>query len=227
MGWQFKANSHADLAGIEGSPRTRSEKIAAEQWQVIRLVQGLSRANRLQFPLDIMHTSESVPDFRLSVAGRLIGVETTRLAVADVEHARSLQSDGFNRTLSISSLYREGAQRRSRQRVIEEGFLTQIEDFGVSPEEHDRIWSRTLGETLIKKTAALARANFDHGHEDWLVLWDKVGTPDWQLEGRLETVRQTLQGYWVPSWFSRVFLQGQYFPWQVMFSKDELVYLGP
>ncbi len=227
MNWEFRANSLAELAAIEHSVlKSKREATVVEQWQLTQLLKALGRAELLNFPVHARHTPECVPDFQLSLAGMPIGVEATRIAVADVEHARALQQNGFNQTLSISSLYQKQAKPRSRSQVLQEAFVYPAEYVGISVADHERIWMEEAEKSLSTKTAALQSANFVHGSEDWLVLWDRIGTTDWQFQKRKAAVEELLQKYWHQCWFSRVFLQDEYFRWQLMFTKTQSILLG-
>ena len=109
MNWQFTARSSAELAKIGKALFNASKQnVLDEQVQMTRLLESLARTEILTYPVSINHTGiNSVPDFQLESGPHRIAVEITKVAVPDVEHARSLQHKGLNRTLAISSLYRK------------------------------------------------------------------------------------------------------------------------
>jgi hypothetical protein len=80
-------------------------------------------------------------------------------------------------------------------------------------------------ECLDAKTSVVTRNDFFHGDEDWLVIVDPVGTIVEETQGRQDTFSELLAGYWKPGWFSRVFLQDNYFRWQMMFTPHDSVLL--
>ncbi len=223
MNWEFMANTAAEMARVRQSlPDRAPPKIAYELLQMANLLEGLASAAMLDFPMSVAHQGETaVPDFRLDSNGCSIGVEVAMVAVGDVEHARALQQKNSLGTLSISSLYRKRTRPRRKAEVIAEGFLTPAEVFPVSVDEHDRIWAESVKCELEDKTAILAGADFNHGNNDWLVLWDRVGTSDWKVDQRRNTMIQLLVGYWNPGWFSHVFLQDTYFNWLMVFTAQQ------
>ena len=180
---------------------------------------GAFATTLVEFPVRVAHTSDDVPDFQLEFGGRAIAVEATKIAVPDVEHARSLQHRGINRTLGISSLLRRKPDRRSKSEVINEGFLIPQMVFPVSLQEHREIWLKEAIARLEDKTKVLMSDRFRHGQEDWLLLWDRIGTAEWEVSERVETMIDLLMSRWRPGWYSRVILQAQHFEWQVLFSK--------
>ena len=187
-----------------------------------RLIESLARTIVLRYPVSVRHTGiNAVPDFQLATGARRIAVEITKVAVPDVEHARALQRKGMNRTLAISSLYRKEKKPRRKQQVIAEGFATPAFVFPVSLAEHDQIWIQEAEASLTAKSAVIARSDFLRGDENWLLLWDHIGTADWELKTRQSTFANLLASYWREGWFSRVFLQDHDFFWQAMFTPTE------
>ena len=83
-----------------------------------------------------------------------------------------------------------------------------------------KIWLEKVSTELVDKSAVLARTTFRHGDEDWLVLWDRFGTAEWEVEQRASALTGVLAPEWRANWFSRVFLQDEYFSWQLMFTSS-------
>ena len=202
-----------------------AKRVAIERVQMTRLLQSLARTSILQYPVFVKHTTDEVPDFRLSVGECRVGVELTKIGFQDVEHGRALQERGLRRTLSVSSLYprREGPRRRAD--VVAEGFGLPAMVFPQSIEEEERAWMMQAKGSLEAKTAVVARKDFAHGDEDWLVLGDAVGVDRSGFEGRRSGLGQLLASFWRPGWFSRVFVQDSYFRWQAMFTPGDWVLL--
>jgi hypothetical protein len=223
MNWQFTARSPAELAKIGKALFNASKQnVLDEQVQMTRLLESLARTEILHYPIRVCHTGiNSVPDFQLESGGRRIGVEITKVAVPDVEHARALQNKGLNSTLGISSLYRKENKPRRKEKIIAEGFGIPTFVFPVSLDEHDTIWIEAAEASLTTKSAVIARPDFQRGDENWLVLWDRIATADWELGARQATFAGLLCIYWKPGWFSHVFLQDCDFFWQAMFTPSE------
>jgi hypothetical protein len=221
--WEFTANTSGELAKVRKSlPERAKATVAGELFQMSRLLESLARTSLIEYPFKARHTGEkSVPDFQLNSGAHRIAVEITKIAVSDVEHARALQQKGLNRTLAISSLYRKASRPRRKEEVIAEGFGTPTFVFPVSLDEHDRIWLETAESSLTAKSDAIARPDFQRGEENWLLLWDRIGTADWELDKRKSALKILLARHWKPGWFSRVFLQEDYFLWQLMFTPSE------
>ncbi|MHB9010320.1 MAG: hypothetical protein ACYDC1_25720, partial [Limisphaerales bacterium] len=174
-----------------------------------------------ELPVRVAHTPDDVPDFQLELGGRSIAIEATKVAVPDVEHARSLQNRGFNRILGISGLLRRKPDRRSKSEVINEGFSIPQMVFPVSLQEHREIWLKEATASLQVKTQVLGSDRFRHGQEDWLLLWDRIGTAEWEVPERAKTMIDLLKSRWRPDWYSRVILQAQHFEWQLLFTEAE------
>ena len=124
----------------------------------------------------------------------------------------------INPTLMVSPFLRQNDPRMPRDEVLETGFLVPALGVGgPSLQEEHQIWIQKVSSEVQDKSAKLTAGGFCHGDEDWLVLWDRLGTADWQLSSRAEAVSKSLAPLWKPGWFSRVFIQDEHFDWQLMF----------
>jgi hypothetical protein len=186
-----------------------------------RLLQSLALTSVLQYPLRVKHTTERVPDFQLVGANCRIAVELTRIKFQDVDHGRALQQRGEGGTLVVSNLYPRKDGPRKKRDVIEEGFNTPSMVFPSSRNEDERIWLTQVRESLDTKTRAAGRKDFAHGDEDWLVLQDPVGMDRLEILNLRDSFSQMLAAFWKPGWFSRVFLQDNFFRWQVVFTAHQ------
>lgn len=188
---------------------------------MVHLLKALAGTSILLYPVRVRHTSDKVPDFQLAVGARRIGVELTRIGFQDVEHGRALQARGLKGTLRVSDLYPNGDGPRGKQAVTRDGFGAKQFVFPRSPEEEDRIWVERARASLDAKTAVLMGNDFAHGDEDWLVLVDSVGEVPEDAEGRRAMFSRLLAAFWERGWFSRVFLQDNFYRWQMMFTAHE------
>lgn len=120
MDWNCNANTPDDLTSIGNSLfRGPKQKHLDEQVQMTRLLETLSKTSIPQYPFRIRYSGESgAPDFHIESGGRHIGVELSKVAVQNVEHARSLQRKEVKSTLSISSLYRKQPKPRTKETLI-------------------------------------------------------------------------------------------------------------
>ena len=221
MDCEFVAGTREELlAGIRPvlCASKLSKTVANERVQMMHLLKALAFTPVLQYPITVRHTSNKVPDFQLLMEARRVGVELTRVGFQDLEHGRALQAQGLKRTLSASELLPRGAGRRSKTEVIRDGFGVEPFVFPLSAEEEGRVWAEGARLSVEKKTAVLGRKDFAHGDEDWLVVVDTAGEVPEQVQGRLDSFAQVLTGFWQSGWFSRVFLQDNFYRWQAMFT---------
>jgi hypothetical protein len=226
MNWNFTANSPDELANIGHKLLNAAKQtFLDEQWQMSQLLKAMSSASIFEFPVRVRHTGvRGVPDFQIESGGHRIAIELAKITTQDVEHARGLQRKGLKRTLGISSLYLKKSKPRTVDEIIKEGFSYQPFRFGVSPEGLNEIWIKEVTTQLDKKTAVLRGKQFEHGHEDWLVLWDQIGTDEYEIKSRIEVVKKLLASRWKLGWYSRVFIQqiGSY-PFLAIFSETGII----
>jgi len=224
MKWDFTAGSPEQLAKVGRKLFTATkQKFLDEQLQMTRFLEAMSLSSMLEFPVQVRHTGENaVPDFQIESGERRIAIELAKITVQDMEHALGLQRNGVKRTVHISSLYRQKSEPRTKDEVIKEGFSIPTWTFGVSPKELNEIWIKEVATQLDKKTAVLQGNQFERGDENWLVLWDRIETGEFEIKSRIEAVKSLLASRWKSDWYSRVFIQQiEILPFLAIFSEDE------
>lgn len=123
----------------------------------------------------------------------------------------------INGTL-MDGAFMHDASRMSRAEIIDAGFYIPAMPIPPTTEERDAFWIKRFCAELRDKSGILSGGQFARGDEDWLLLWDRLGTPEWRLHQRAQDVSSVLQSSWAPSWFSRVFIQDDGFRWLLMFT---------
>jgi len=224
MNWDFEARTPEELSnGIKPAllnGKVRSKTLANEKIQMVHLLRGLAATSILQYPVCVRHTSDKIPDFQLMVGGRCIGAELTKIKFQDVEHGRALQVCGIRGTLSVSSLSPSVDGPRKKPEIIQDGFGMPAMIFPISADEEERIWMEQARRSLEAKTGRMLSEDFVHGEEDWLVLVDTVGEVPEESLARGVALSRLLAEFWKSGWFSRVFLQDNFYRWQMMFTHD-------
>ncbi len=227
----FVARTPEELVQFDRCVNDPSEpKHREEILQMVKLIRFLSGLPLMEFPFSVCHTGkEATPDFQLTFGSRRVSAELTKLTSQDLEHARALQrrdvhlplGTGFNKTLISSNLEVTGEEPRNRGQISAEGFCGGQFAFPESPGARGRAWGTAVHERLIQKTQILESKHFVKGDEQWLVLWERLGFHDDEVDQRIEHLKSLLEPFWSSSWFSRVFLQAEHFGWLVMFTEQE------
>ncbi|MBK8000420.1 MAG: hypothetical protein IPK15_17295 [Verrucomicrobia bacterium] len=125
----------------------------------------------------------------------------------------------LNPTLMVSPFIQEDDTAMSRNEVMNAAFvLPALGIGGPTVEEERQVWVQRVCSEVEDKGGKLMAGKFAHADEYWLVLWDRMGTPEWELPSRVRAVSQRLASCWKPGWFSRVFIHDEHFEWQVMFT---------
>jgi hypothetical protein len=133
----------------------------------------------------------------------------------------------INPTLMVSPFIRQADPRMTRTEVLEAGFISDsMEPNWTTVPEERQIWiEKVLSEVEDKSQRLASGGDFRHGDQDWLLLWDRLSTPDWDLSARADALSQQLALRWKPGWFSLLFVQDEYFRWQLMFTASGIVAL--
>lgn len=206
--------------------RKSREELVQMQW----LIKFLTPLSLMEFPFTVCHTgSVATPDFQLTFGSRRVAAELTKLTSQDLEHGRALQrrdvhrppGTGFNKTLNSTNLEVTGEEPRNRGQISAEGFYGGQFCFPESPESRGDVWGSAVQARLAQKTQILESNHFVRGDEQWLVLWERLGFHDDEVDLRIEHLRSLLHPFWKSNWFSRVFLQAEDFGWLAMFTEQE------
>ncbi len=215
MEWDYKAESAKALSGIRHQLlKGPTQKALDEQLQLTRLLESLAQHAILKYPVRVKHTHSARPDFQLLVGEQRISLEASKIASPNYGHAASLQHQGLHAVLMDSEFLRPGQPRLPRKEVIQKGFIIPQMVYPPSAQEIDAAWWEHFQRVVEGKLKKLSEDDFQHGDEDWLVLWDRLGTDDWQMEDRLPKVRAWLAPIWNRRHgFSRIFIQEQDFAW--------------
>lgn len=222
MTWDFTAESPETLAAIgRHLLKGRTQKALDEQLQLTRLIETLAPQSILRYPVRVKHMHTARPDFHLEVGDRHISIEASNIASPNYEHAASLQRRGLRAVLMSREFLRPGQPRLTKQEVIQKGFVIPQMVYPPSVQEVDSAWWEHFQRVVEGKLKKLPDDDFQHGDEDWLLLWDRLGTQDWQIEGRLPR----LQTWLAPIWrrrhsFSRIFIQAEDFSWTASLSQN-------
>jgi len=223
--WDFIANSPEELANIgKKLLKASKRKFIEEQWQMSRFLEVMSSSSIFKFPLRVRHTGvKRVPDFQVESGEQRIAIELARISTQDLERGRFLQSR-VKRTMDVTTLLREKSKPRIEDEIIATAFPTPTFVFGLSSVEQQKIWVEQVTTQLNEKTATRQGEKFEHGDEDWLVLWDRIGTDESEIKSRMQAVKGLLASRWKPDWYSHVFIQQIESPhFLAAFSENEFI----
>jgi hypothetical protein len=118
----------------------------------------------------------------------------------------------------MDGAFMSDSPRMKRQEVMRAGFVIPVSPNPLTIEKRDAFWIERFRAEINDKSKILSKEQFVHGDEDWLLLWDRLRTPEWRLGQRGQDVSSELQSFWATHWFSRVFIQDYGFRWLLMFT---------
>ena len=108
---------------------------------------------------------------------------------------------------------------RKRADILSDGFLLPQFVFG-STEEDDTSWLEQAESIVQRKTKNLSRPDFDRQEENWLLLWDKLSSSQFDLHRLVPKFSALLKKFWGAEWFNKVILEQTYFQCFIVFSPE-------
>ncbi|MBA4147047.1 MAG: hypothetical protein H0X66_02955 [Verrucomicrobia bacterium] len=176
-------------------------RLRCERLQINKFLFAASE-NMHAFPLEITHTTEINPDFKLRMAGRTIGIEASRIANPRLEERRVHAKRPFD---STPYLVESGnsSQELKNQSALNSQFFQ-----GYTADQQDDYWLKKAKEIIVTKTQRLNASNFFHYDETWLVLVDTLSLCKAELLWRSETLRGDCVWFWKkPKWFTKIVIE--------------------
>lgn len=223
MKWDFTAECSETLAAIGNSLlQGPTQKALDEQLQLTRLLERLAQHIILQFPVRVKHTHTARPDFQLELGERRISIEASKITSLNFEHALSLQRRGCHSVLMTGEFLRTAQSRLRREEVIQKAFIIPQMPYLPSAQEDDADWCECFQKVVTRKVKKLCEDDFQHGDEDWLILWDRLGTDVWRMKERLPHLHSLCAPIWARSVnFKRIFIEAENFSWLASLSRNQ------
>ncbi len=182
-----------------------------ERVQLGKFLVAAASSPLLGYPLEVEHTREAKPDFRIKLGSKTIGVELSKVANRNLEQARHFQRKHKLGTLSVSPFLKGSSERRDREEVLSEGFCTPAMVFGNSPEDEDAFWLDQARTMIARKGAYLEKPGFVRYQRTWLLLWDRLSSHSRDLNRRAEALSYSLHPLWQGTWFSKIIIEQAHF----------------
>lgn len=129
-------------------------------------------------PTVVEHSTQKSPDFIIELAGETIGVEATRSVNQEFVRAMKLQArDCPNSWVNLTHLIDRPARRSNRQILG-----SMLAGFSVPWKRVDQSmieWKDKIAASLLAKRRALNRPGYRTFGQDWLLIHDTPGLPDY------------------------------------------------
>lgn len=217
----FKAESQQALGdGFKQLLSGPTQKALNEQRQLANLLAKLSQRGFINYPVTVKHSDR--PDFQVLFGNRQISIEASKLTTVNLEYAASMQRSGLNAVLTSTELLRAGHQLMPRDEVVRKGFCIAQNSIPPTFLESDSLWCEQFKIVTSRKMAILSAGGYQCGDENWLLLWDKIGTPRWRIERRLTHLQEWAASIRKPNkHFDQILIQAEDFAWIARLSIDE------
>jgi hypothetical protein len=172
--------------------KTSSKTEFDERQQMGRLLHAAAEDNLISYPIEVTHTSLLIPDFTVSIGGRRIGVEASRIANEAKERFDELPESAFAHS---PSPFLVNHPKMTNDELVEAAW-NDVE----WNDSHDEVlfWLQQAERTLKRKSLAHRRPTYRRHDSDWLLLWDRL-TQHEGYGGFSERVA-ILQGFWDKTW---------------------------
>ena len=235
--WDFIAESTDKLVNI-GYKLIKPQKqtFRDEQWQFSKFIKTAASLPIFEYPVKLKYTGDKnmPPDFLIKSGGNFITVELARVSTQDLEHARFLQiqptihgqpvphGKWIKHAIDTTELLRPKSKPRTVDEIIDTVAKPALMLGMMSHKERREIFTQEVTRQLNEKTSTFNDKRFEHGHENWLVLRDRIGTGEFEVQSRIEILKILLAPYWKRDWYSRVFIQQiEYNPYLATFTPTE------
>ena len=168
-----------DLA-IDVPPRDEGRTTDhCEQWQIQRLLQTLFRADELSLPVSL--TKRESPDFRLTTATHVLGIEATEAINGDYVAALMHPNARNPNSVVDPSRFKWGTERRTRKQIRDEAAQTQLTGPGWGGDSPEREFAAIVADTVSAKRAKLING-YERFARDSLLIYHNQPLPGLDVE---------------------------------------------
>jgi hypothetical protein len=140
-------------------------------------------------PISIHHRKQESPDFILELAEETIGLEATRSVHQEYVRAMKLQARECPKSWVNLTHLRDRSKRRSSAE-IHGSMLSGLSAPWKRVDQSMMEWKDKIGASLLAKRRALNRPNYQTYGQNWLLIHDTPGLPDYP--GHIEFACQHL-----------------------------------
>lgn len=174
--------------------RMRRQKEHCERWAMFRLLATWATANRLSYPLRLLHRNK--PDFLLCYGEREVGIECTEAVSQEYAESDALAERMGAQPLFFMDQFRRETPKRSakeRRQLIEE----QPYGAGFADDEPEREWALCIMDCVHAKKNAFGKPDFRKYHKNWLLVYDNLPLPDVEIKTAVRFLVDNLKAYWI------------------------------
>jgi len=149
------------------------KKDHTERYSMARLLATLP-AERMHFPLQLGHSDR--PDFVLSMAGNLIGIEHTEVVPENIAHADFLREKGHGPETYFTPRAIPGESKKTHHKLRDE-ITADIPGFGWCGESAEREWAAAMLHSIQAKMIKVQADGFTRHKKNWLLMYDNWPGP--------------------------------------------------
>jgi hypothetical protein len=180
---------------LEVSARTNGRTTQhTEAWTICRLLSTLGKANRLAFPVSVIHRDR--PDFLLETPNAAIGVEVTEAISQQYAAYSALAEREFPDVFLEPAHFRWGAPALTTDQMRELLRQPQLTSDGWAGERPEQEWALFIQSVVDTKLAKLAPPDFVKFHQTWLSVYDNLPLPHIHLGKAIAHLQPLLQDRW-------------------------------
>jgi hypothetical protein len=170
-----------------------------ETWTIARLLSTLAKADRLAFPLSVLHRDR--PDSLVQLGNTMIGVEITEAISQQYAAYCALAKREFPGVFLESAHFHWGAPNMSNAQMRDLLRQSQLSSDGWAGDRPEREWALFIQSVVETKLAKLARPDFPKFDQNWLAIYDNLPLPNINLAKAIAFLHPLLQEFWprIPS----------------------------
>jgi len=165
-----------------------------ETWTIARLLSTLAKADRLAFPLSVIHRDR--PDSLVESGDAKIGVEITEAISQQYASYCALAEREFPDVFLEPAHFRWGAPSMTVEQMRTLLRQSQLSSAGWAGDRPEQEWALFIQGVVDTKLAKLGRADYAKFDQNWLAVYDNLPLPNIHLAKAITFLRPLLQDRW-------------------------------
>lgn len=162
-----------------------------ERVQLAEFLKAAAREPFITYPITIIHTSDTNPDFKIEMPSQAVGVEMSRITNEPLHRLKKMLK--IRNFVTTPSPFLITGKKLRNDEVFD---MALNSDTWNDPEAEHAFWFQQAQDIVCKKSKIRLRNDYHDYGKNWLVLWDRLSLSPATFHSRAELLQKAWDQFW-------------------------------
>ena len=162
-----------------------------ERVQLAEFLKAAAREPFITYPITIIHTSDSNPDFKIDMPSQAVGVEVSRITNEPLHRLEKVPK--IRNSVTTPSPFLISGRKLRNDEIFD---MALNSDTWNAPEAEQAFWFQQAQDIVRKKSKIRRRNDYHDYGKNWLVLWDRLSISPAAFHSRAELLQKAWNQFW-------------------------------